>query len=264
LIEPQPNRQAGGLAQKSGSPIGGYMLYAIGEIALVVIGILIALQINNWNEWRKDQIRLSDHFEEILNELDNDKKNLEDAIDQIRVRHDHALEISGFINTTESKPDTATLLEALISAENYGFYSISKAAYTNLISSGDIQLIKNTQLKNLLSIYHDNTNWDWTAHNGNLKNVIEQYSTYVHKFLPPLFHRDTWINTFRIHLDDENFGSFHSDKKAKVQWMKLKEDPEFAAIVSRLIAYRVFQIYFYKKQLANITEIVTLIESELQ
>ena len=32
-----------------------YLVYAIGEIALVVIGILIALQINNWNEWRKDR-----------------------------------------------------------------------------------------------------------------------------------------------------------------------------------------------------------------
>ena len=32
-----------------------YLLYAIGEIALVVIGILIALQINNWNEWRKER-----------------------------------------------------------------------------------------------------------------------------------------------------------------------------------------------------------------
>ena len=37
----------------SGGPIGRYSLYAIGEILLVVIGILIALQINNWNEVRK-------------------------------------------------------------------------------------------------------------------------------------------------------------------------------------------------------------------
>jgi len=35
-----------------------YLLYAIGEIALVVIGILIDLQINNWNEWRKDRVIL--------------------------------------------------------------------------------------------------------------------------------------------------------------------------------------------------------------
>jgi len=39
---------------KPASPIGGYTVYAIGEIALVVIGILIALQINNWNEENKN------------------------------------------------------------------------------------------------------------------------------------------------------------------------------------------------------------------
>ncbi|MDG2449233.1 MAG: DUF6090 family protein [Saprospiraceae bacterium] len=37
-----------------------YLLYALGEIALVVVGILIALQINNWNEWRKDRVIESD------------------------------------------------------------------------------------------------------------------------------------------------------------------------------------------------------------
>jgi len=34
---------------------GRYLLYAIGEIILVVIGILIALQVNNWNEYKKDR-----------------------------------------------------------------------------------------------------------------------------------------------------------------------------------------------------------------
>jgi hypothetical protein len=34
-----------------------YLLYAIGEILLVVIGILIALQINNWNDGRKNEIK---------------------------------------------------------------------------------------------------------------------------------------------------------------------------------------------------------------
>ena len=36
---------------------GRYILYALGEILLVVIRILIALQINNWNEWRKDRAK---------------------------------------------------------------------------------------------------------------------------------------------------------------------------------------------------------------
>ena len=36
---------------------GKYLLYAIGEIALVVIGILIALQINNWNQYQKGRLK---------------------------------------------------------------------------------------------------------------------------------------------------------------------------------------------------------------
>ena len=36
---------------------GKYLKYAVGEIVLVVIGILIALGINNWNEHRKDLIK---------------------------------------------------------------------------------------------------------------------------------------------------------------------------------------------------------------
>jgi len=46
-----------------------YMRYAIGEIVLVVIGILIALQINNWNENRKTKLRSQVYINEIVNDL---------------------------------------------------------------------------------------------------------------------------------------------------------------------------------------------------
>ena len=58
-----------GSLRKPASPAGRYLVYAIGEIALVVIGILIALQINNWNEWRKDRIKERAVMEDILNNL---------------------------------------------------------------------------------------------------------------------------------------------------------------------------------------------------
>ena len=56
--------------------VSKYMLYALGEIILVVIGILIALQINNWNENRKANIIEKNFFENILVDLKKDEEKL--------------------------------------------------------------------------------------------------------------------------------------------------------------------------------------------
>ncbi|MEJ2584615.1 MAG: DUF6090 family protein [Robiginitalea sp.] len=53
-----------------------YLLYAVGEILLVVIGILIALQVNNWNEESKAKRELNTILLEIHKDLNNDLKNL--------------------------------------------------------------------------------------------------------------------------------------------------------------------------------------------
>lgn len=55
---------------------GKYLKYAFGEIVLVVIGILIALQINNWNEVRKDHNRLINIYSLIYDDIENDKQEL--------------------------------------------------------------------------------------------------------------------------------------------------------------------------------------------
>ena len=57
-----------------------YMRYAIGEIALVVIGILIALSINNWNERKKNQEKLMNIFIEIQNDLSKDILRLDEIL----------------------------------------------------------------------------------------------------------------------------------------------------------------------------------------
>ena len=49
-----------------------YLVYAVGEVVLVVIGILIALQINTWNEQRKQKEELSAIYEIIITDLEKD------------------------------------------------------------------------------------------------------------------------------------------------------------------------------------------------
>lgn len=58
-----------------------YLKYALGEILLVVIGILIALQINNWNEKRLKKEQLISVYERILTDIDNDVQELSANLD---------------------------------------------------------------------------------------------------------------------------------------------------------------------------------------
>ena len=59
---------------------GKYFKYAIGEIILVVIGILIALQINNWNENQKLETKTQDYYVQLLDDLNNDIVSAENTI----------------------------------------------------------------------------------------------------------------------------------------------------------------------------------------
>ena len=67
---------------------GKYLKYAIGEIVLVVIGILIALSINNWNELQKTQQQEQELYVKLLENLDSEL-NLIHKVDSVfRIHED--------------------------------------------------------------------------------------------------------------------------------------------------------------------------------
>jgi hypothetical protein len=68
-----------------------YLTYAVGEIVLVVIGILIALQINNWNEQRKTNAITHLYYNQLLEDFEKDKNYIEETstvIDSNLVRYE--------------------------------------------------------------------------------------------------------------------------------------------------------------------------------
>ena len=75
-----------------------YLLYAIGEIVLVVIGILIALSINNWNENKKKKEIVIVYLQNYLEDLKDDKRSMKSLQDYNAFRYyslQHLLKMSG-------------------------------------------------------------------------------------------------------------------------------------------------------------------------
>ncbi len=127
-----------------------YLRYAIGEIALVVIGILIALQVNNWNENRKERNAEQTLYQTLISSLESD---LEDANDKISTVEESIKAQEIFIlnsfDEIKIKYNTSQLENLLFSVSessrsffpNYGLYDkISNNNQIELIRSAELQM----------------------------------------------------------------------------------------------------------------------------
>ena len=152
-----------------------YFKYAIGEIILVVIGILIALQINNWNENRKSQ---NEQFF-ILNKLQTDIQSDIDYLEDLNINI--GIEVNNYIQCIEilGRKRDVSKEEFMIkfgSIFGVSFFDQNATTFNNLVSSGKLELINNKSLSDAIVKYYtdDYKGWD-TALRDYTRNFIGPY-----------------------------------------------------------------------------------------
>jgi hypothetical protein len=129
-----------------------YLKYAIGEIILVVIGILIALQINNWNNDRIDSKHETNILREILVNLEKDVVNLNSKIDFNLRREKANRNVLEHLNL--KTPLTDSLKVYYGSLIGRGNFEPITVAYENLKTKG-VEIIKNDSLRIAISELYD-------------------------------------------------------------------------------------------------------------
>jgi len=147
-----------------------YLLYAIGEIILVVIGILIALQINNWNENRKNNNLEAQYHIRLLEDLKEEKAIMEATINYSSEVQRHAKKAMNiFENPAKADENPVENLIDFYQASQIQSPASAKSTYQELIASGQINLITNNSLKTDLIRYYE---YNWTESTAaNLPNV---------------------------------------------------------------------------------------------
>ena len=126
-----------------------YLLYAFGEIILVVIGILIALQINNWNEGRKERSREVNYLKNLKSDLVSEIDNNEQFANY---RYEKAKACTVLLNTEAPKTieDVQEYTDIYEKVFIWNTYLPNNNTFKELLSSGNLSLIENDSIKNAL------------------------------------------------------------------------------------------------------------------
>jgi len=196
-----------------------YLLYAVGEILLVMIGILLALQVNNWNEGRKDRIL----EKEVLIAL---KQTLESNITIVegRVKYFNTALESGkiIIAVIDSKlPYNDSLGFHFSRAVNgYGGADVISAVGYEALKSGGFGLIMNTPLKNDILELFETTYRNLIS----VDNTFIGYNPYYKEVVGRLFYQDKNLSLKPYNYDSLfesiSFYSVLKDYHFNCGWMK--------------------------------------------
>lgn len=137
----------------SDNKLSKYFVYAIGEIVLVVIGILIALKINNWNTIQQDRSTEKQNLISLKEEFLKNKARIQAIIDQNNQNISGAEKmIHSFNNSIKDTISEQTL--AIYGSETFGQeinFEPETGVLTEIISSGQLKFILNNDLKHKLA-----------------------------------------------------------------------------------------------------------------
>ena len=129
--------------------VGRYLLYAIGEILLVVIGILIALQVDTWNKERLEREEAIRFYKNTRQQLVEDRGNIEGQIlynNQFRESFEYAIELIG----QDAREHRDSLVISAGKLMDYSDFDRTGNIYETIVNSGDVRLIQNEEINNRL------------------------------------------------------------------------------------------------------------------
>lgn len=232
--------------------VSKYLLYASGEIVLVVIGILIALSINNWNENRKNTQSENKALVDLKNEFANNMTELS-RICTTRNYNDSLLRVY-LAQVTSQQLDTDAKIELNTPGVFGAQWGTKTTVLSGIVNSGGLNNIKNDSLKVLL------TNWPvlinrWEKRESFLQPAIINLRDYLasktFRGIPE--KGNNWVNIYPN----------HNRKKLLAQKRTFVNDIKFHNLLADLIGELWIQQFLCNKIEMEYNKIMEILEEEI-
>ena len=239
-----------------------YLLYAIGEIVLVVIGILIALQINNWNEYQKE--RKSEQL--LLSEIrENLKYDLHDFESNITTLQNKSISSKMILKVLEKNMPYHDSLGYYFSYLNAYPHFSSKTNGYKLLQSKGLELIINSNLRNKISdLYEDRYQYLLTFE----KERIDYNKVLLEDAMKPFMGNEKLplaIMPKSLINKGSNQTLFHIGYFRNIRnYDRLKEDLDFQSMIKNVEIWSTALASIHNTAKENAIELIRLIEQELQ
>jgi len=205
---------------------GKYLKYAAGEILLVVVGILIALSINNWNDKRIDSHKEKAYLTDLQKDLENQRYFFQSTIGKIesQIRTIQDLLAAYQIDQTFEKIDSLNQkFNSLLLNSNL---TVIRTTFSELESNGQLQLIKDRALRSNIVLYYQLTESINDAIDNNNEMVI-----YEHVF--PVLQSMISLDLGALGIDSA--GDFRvSDQADDMLKKKLRNDDKEFRVLNAL------------------------------
>jgi hypothetical protein len=153
-----------------------YLKYAIGEIILVVIGILIALQINTWNTNRVERNKEKEYLNNLIEDIKTQKTLVQSQIDHeinTKLQCEKALR---HLNSTTINADSLNIYLTDITRKTF---VINDPTFQDLKSSGNILLIKNNALRKKIISFYQNLEYSALVIVVSNENSIDSFRSFI-------------------------------------------------------------------------------------
>ncbi|MCX2719182.1 DUF6090 family protein [Lentiprolixibacter aurantiacus] len=164
---------------------GKYLKYAIGEIVLVVIGILIALSINNWNESRIDRISEQAILKQLKSEFNSNLTQLDEKIGIRNYMMNSAIQLLNYIDN----PGIRNIDSVEMHLAKTIPYTTFDPIINDLATSGNLRLIRNDSLKALLSM--------WTSEIVQVTEGEQTWAKYRNEIYIPFLIKNYQVRSLR-------------------------------------------------------------------
>ena len=232
----------------------------------MVIGILIAFQVDSWNEKKNERIRAMSYLNEIKTELLSNISVLDTMISFLDEYEKDGLYLDAFLSNTINHIDSMQLKQAYFRAGLFSTPNLTDIAYTNLLSAGEINLIENEQLKRKLGSLYNRESWDKSYHDGPMQEVYSNYQNYTNNHTDPLLAREFFKLLLYPPKEAVAINAMSSFERLSINWNDVINDRHYRILLDKVLTNRVIQradYIFWKNQMTALIDNIDLELNEL-